>query len=325
MPNSIFPGRILRILPTLIIGLVGLLIVGCSTGIREANVQTKPEQIHTGLQYLAEIKGQFGTRSLLNPVDLAFDASQNVYILDKGNNRVVKLGSDFSFMQENGGYGLGINGLNSPVAITTDGGIHFFILDQGNDRIVRSDYNLIFADELRFDANPDLVSLGKVADIGYSRYGNMYLLDPDNLRTVVLDKDYAISHELMPPGGFTNCSSIFIDEDSKVYIYDAGDNTIFIFDSNGNPSGQIALDGAGEVGGFIIKGNRIYATDRVRGELVVYDLKGARKNVYDVVAGSQLPRFSRPTGVALRSDLKLFVCDSGNNRIIVYDLAAPVP
>ena len=274
---------------------------------------------------MAEIRGQFGTRSLLNPVDLEFDASRNIYILDKGNNRVVKLRADFAFVEENGGYGLGINGLNSPHAITTDGGIHFFILDQGNDRVVRSDYNLVFADELRFDSNPELVAVGKVSDIGFSRYGQMYLLDPDNLRTIALDNDYAISHELMAPGGFTNCTLIFINKEGRIYIYDAGDNSIFIFDSSGNPKGEIALEGTGELGGFAVKGDRIYATDRVRSEVVVYDLEGRRELVYDVVLGSQLPRLSRPTGVAVSSDLKLFVCDSGNNRIIVYDLAAPVP
>ena len=305
--------------------LLAFYLAGCAGKIREAQVQTTPQQTQRELQYIGEIRGQFGTRSLLNPVDLAFDASRDVYVLDKGNSRLVKLAPDYSFLEENGGYGLGINGLNSPQAITTDGGIQFFILDQGNDRIVRSDYNLVFADELRFDSNPDLVSLGKIADIGYSRYGNMYLVDPDNLRTVVLDKDYAIAYDLFPAGGFTNCTSIFITDDTKVYVYDAGDNTIYQFDSSGNSVGQIDLQGTGELGGFAIRNDRIYATDRVRNELVVFDMKGNLQLSYDVVAGSQMPRFSHPTGIAVSSDLKLFVCDSGNNRIVIYDLAAPMP
>ena len=41
--------------------------------------------------------------------------------------------------------------------------------------------------------------------------------------------------------------------------------------------------------------------------------------------GSGALNLSGPTGLAMRSDNFLYVCDTGNNRIVIYELAAPLP
>jgi sugar lactone lactonase YvrE len=38
--------------------------------------------------------------------------------------------------------------------------------------------------------------------------------------------------------------------------------------------------------------------------------------------GSGPQNLNAPTGLAWRADGKLFVCDTGNNRIMIYELAA---
>jgi tripartite motif-containing protein 71 len=297
---------------------LAVMIGGCTPSPRPEIVsKPTPRQI----QYLGEINGRLGTARLSAPVAITFDQSNNLYIVDQGNNRIVKIGPDYQFIYENGGFGLGLNGLSRPSDIASDGGINFFILDQGNSRIIRSDYDLTFADEIRFSSNADLQALGKITAIGYARTGRMYLVDPDNLKVIVLDRDHKIEQELFPAGGFSRCGAITVTDDGDVFVYDRGDNSLNEFDTFGNSGDRIVLDGVEAVGGFAIHGREIVATDRVRNEIVMFDWSGTRLAAFGSM-GSGPQNLNAPTGVAWRADGKLFVCDTGNDRIMIYELAA---
>ncbi len=301
--------------------LISLLLGACSPP-PQTEVVAPP--LARRLNYIGEIAGELGDEALSLPTAIVFDLGRSAYVVDQGNNRVVKLRSDNSFDRENGGYGLGFIGLSHPVALESDGGISFFILDQGNNRIVRSDYNLVFSDEIRFTSNPDLQLAGKIADIAYSRFGNMYLVDPDNLKVIVLDKDYAREQELFPAGGFARCTIVTAGDDGSAYVYDHDPGVIYVFDSFGNAKGTIKPEGAGILGDFIVRGGMIIATDKERHEIVVFDLNGKRLMAAGSY-GSGALNLSGPTGLAMRSDNLLYVCDTGNNRIVIYELAAPLP
>jgi len=302
---------------SLILGLA-LLLGGCTPAPRREIVsKPTPRQI----QYVGEINGKLGSARLSAPVAITFDQSNNLYIVDQGNNRIVKIGPDFQFIRENGEFGLGLNGLSRPSDVASDGGINFFILDQGNGRIIRSDYNLVFADEIRFNSNADLQALGKITAIGFARTGRMYLVDPDNLKVIVLDRDHKIEQELFPAGGFSRCGAITVTDEGDVFVYDRGDNSLNEFDTFGNSGDRIVLDGAEEIGGFAIHDHEIVATDRVRNEIVMFDRTGARVAAFGSI-GSGPQNLNVPTGLAWRADGKLFVCDTGNDRIMIYELAA---
>lgn len=302
---------------SLILGLA-LMLSGCTPAPRPEIVsRPTPRQI----QYVGEINGRLGSARLSTPVAITFDQWNNLYIVDQGNNRIVKIGPDYQFIRENGGFGLGLNGLSRPSDIASDGGISFFILDQGNSRIVRSDYDLVFADEIRFNSNIDLQALGKIAAIGFARTGRMYLVDPDNLKVIVLDRDHKIEQELFPAGGFSRCGAITVTNDGDAFVYDRGDNSLNKFDTFGNSGERIVLDGVETIGGFAIHGREIVATDRVRNEIVLFDRSGTRVVTFGSI-GSGPTNLNAPTGLALRADGKLFVCDTGNNRIMIYELAA---
>jgi hypothetical protein len=295
-----------------------LLLVSCAPRPRPVITQTAPV---SQIRYFGEIKGIFGNELLSAPVALAFDPTNNLYLVDQGNNRIVKLNATLEFAREEGGFGLGLNGLSRPSGITSDGGINFFILDRGNNRVVRSDYNLVFADEIRFNNNPNLQALGKIAAIVYSRYGRMYLSDPDNMKVIALDKDYAIEAEILPPGGFAHCSALTIGDDGMLYVYDEDRKILYRFDSFGNSSGEIELPDAGVIADFLVYNGQVFATDKLRNELVIYDAAGSRIAAIGGL-GSGPRNFNAPTGIALRSDNKLFVCDTGNDRIMIYEVAA---
>jgi streptogramin lyase len=301
----------------LILGLA-LVFGGCTPSPRPDVVSKPTPRL---IQYIGVINGRLGSASLSAPVAITIDQSNNLYIVDQGNNRIVKIGPDYQFIRENGGFGLGLNGLSRPSDIASDGGINFYILDQGNGRVIRSDYDLVFADEIRFNSNADLQALGKIAAIGYARTGRMYLVDPDNLKVIVLDRVHKIEQELFPAGGFSRCGAITVTDEGDVFVYDRGDNSLNKFDTFGNAGDRIVLDGAEAIGGFAIRDREIVATDRVRNEIVMYDRSGVRVATFGSI-GSGPANLNAPTGLVWRADGKLFVCDTGNNRIMIYELAA---
>ncbi len=296
-------------------------LIGCGSA---PQLEPPTPPVVSRLAFAGEIKGVFGGKSLSGPTALAFDPSGNLYILDTGNNRVVKLDRNLAFVRDNGGYGLGLSGLSRPLAITSDGGVDFFIVDQGNNRIVRSDYNLVFADEIRLNSEPELQSIGKVVAIAFSRFGQMYLVDPDNLRVWVLDQNYSVHQELMPPGGFGRCGAIAVDNEGTVAVADRERGTIFLFDGFGNGKGKITPDGVAVINGFALSPHHLIVADSERSELALFDRSGARLATVGG-SGSGPLQFANPGCVVWDGSGKVYVCDSGNNRIVIYDLAAATP
>ena len=252
-----------------------------------------------------------------DPSSVSLDDQGNLYIVDRGNNRLVKLDNSYSFLKDNSEYGLGLSGLSHPQEIISDAGLGFFVFDQGNNRIVRCDQDLTLSDAIRFTFDPQWQLLGKIASIGYSRFGSFFMSDPDNLKVMILDREFLPEGELMPTGGFSRCGAIFIDEESNCFVYDSELRSIFRFDSLGNSAGKIWLPDAGLISDFIVSEEKIFAVDKEKNQIAVYDLEGSRLIEGDEIM-FQISQLKSPSGIALSSDGRLFVCDSGNNRILVF-------
>jgi sugar lactone lactonase YvrE len=285
--------------------------------------QSRPELLPvkpSGLRFAGEISGEFAGRTLRAPEAVAFDPAGNLYIVDTGNDRIVKLDPDLRFLTSNGGFGAG-SGFNRPVDIATADGIDFFVLDQANRRLVKLDYNLIADEEIDFTDQTELMSMGEATAVGVATDGRIYLLDPDNLRVMVLDTEYEVESELAASGGFVGCAAISFGPDQRTYVYDNREQVIFVFDVFGNNLNRVELPEIGELGGFTTTSYYFVATDRQRHELVIYSLAG--KHLTSIGRhGSGSYHFDSPGGVALRHDGRLFVADTGNNRIVYYELVA---
>ena len=81
--------------------------------------------------------GQFGEDADPNtgPRGVATDASDNVYVVDSGNNRIQKFDPDGTFITKWGSPGSGDGQFNQPVGVATDSFGNVFVADSGNNRI----------------------------------------------------------------------------------------------------------------------------------------------------------------------------------------------
>ena len=78
-----------------------------------------------------------GTGAFLNPQDIFVDKKNNVYILDTGNNRVIKTDSDFNLVKVFDSFSSQM--LNNPEGLYVDRNGKMYIADTENHRIVIAD------------------------------------------------------------------------------------------------------------------------------------------------------------------------------------------
>lgn len=69
------------------------------------------------------------------PTDLTVDSKGNIYVLDSGNNRIVKFNENGKFLLEFGRFGQGPGEFSNPVDILIDGEDKIYVLETGNSRV----------------------------------------------------------------------------------------------------------------------------------------------------------------------------------------------
>jgi tripartite motif-containing protein 71 len=76
-----------------------------------------------------------GDGQFINPVGLATDSSDNIYVADRGNNRIQKFDSDGNFITKWGTPGIGDGQFEEPTGIAVDSLDNVYVVDRGNSRI----------------------------------------------------------------------------------------------------------------------------------------------------------------------------------------------
>jgi DNA-binding beta-propeller fold protein YncE len=69
------------------------------------------------------------------PLDVAFDRFNNIYVVDKGNSRIVKFNSDGNLIKTWGQLGTEVGEFDYPHSIEIDGKDRIYIADRENKRI----------------------------------------------------------------------------------------------------------------------------------------------------------------------------------------------
>ncbi|KPJ50820.1 MAG: hypothetical protein AMJ41_00830, partial [candidate division Zixibacteria bacterium DG_27] len=114
--SSIIRGRLW--IPFLIASFLTLTFFGCAAKDSGRLAQVEPSTpANIELKPISVIGGVLGSSPLNSPSDFIRDHSGGIYILDGGNNRLVKLGPEGKFLREVGGFGGGVNQFRRPSAL----------------------------------------------------------------------------------------------------------------------------------------------------------------------------------------------------------------
>ncbi len=267
---------------------------------------------------------KLGSASLYLPIGIAVDPLGNIFITDTGNDRVVKCDGEGRFLAEAGGFGWGSREFNRPAYIATDNGLNIYVVDAQNKRIQRLDRSLNFVSTLEIREQNDFLGLGLPQGIGITFSGEILVSDMESDQVFKLNSFFEYERSFGGFGesetGLRDPKGIFVDRDGDVYVADSQNSRIVVFDSFGNTLRSFGEQVLEDPNGVAVgKDGLVYVANSGKNSVVVFDPDGNALAEY----GKSIPgmaNLSRPTDLKVVGESQLLVVDSGNNRILIFEL-----
>jgi len=162
--------------------------------------------------------------------------------------------------------------------------------------------------------------------------GLLYVADSGNLRIKVITKTGSLvwSAPCGAPAVGKNflllgCTSVDRDADGNLYAAAPTEDVVYKFSPTGSllarfggeGSGPGQLDGAY---GVAIRGDRMYVSEMHNNRISVFTLDGGFVGSFGS-AGAEHGQFRRPTAIAFDAQGRLYVSDTSNERVEVFDVA----
>jgi len=175
--------------------------------------------------------------SFWGPRGIAVDSQGHVLVTDTGKQRVVVFDSQGNYLTQFGSRGIAEGQLDEPVGIAVDAAGKVYIADTWNNRVQvfapNADFT-IYTSVLTWEVDAwTSDSLDNKPFIALSPEGEVYITDPDLGRVIRFDAE---GNFLQLWGGYENeylmgiISGIAIGQDGTVWVSDALNNTLLVFE-----------------------------------------------------------------------------------------------
>jgi tripartite motif-containing protein 71 len=260
-----------------------------------------------------------GSVELNYPQGIAVDPSGNLYIVDSGNNRIVKCTREGEFIKEVGGFGWNNGEFNSPGYIAMDNGLSLYVSDTQNKRVQRFDNYFNFIQAISSFAQEKPFENSQLNGVAISLNGELYISDSENDCIWKLDPQFTSFDKLggfeSGAGALNDPQGMAVDAQGNLYVADSGNNRIAVFDPFGNyarelSSGELSRPYGVEVG----RDGVVYVANTYRDNLVAFDQNGMLLFKFGKT-GNGIGEFNKPKDLKIFQGDKIYIADSGNNRI----------
>ncbi len=217
--------------------------------------------------------------TLDNPSGIAVDKSNNLYIADTGNHRVLVFNEDGSFKMQFGAQGTGDGNFSYPQGIAVDAAQNIYVVDTTNSRIEK------FSSSGRF--------ISKWGSVG-SADGQL-----DNPSGITFDAD-----------GNLDVSDTY---NNRIEKFDTNGAFLSKWGTSGSGEGMFSFPS-----GLTNVGDYIYVADTMNHRIEKFDRGGAFISAWGSL-GSETGNLNHPEGIAVDTNGQVYVVDSGNFRIQKYN------
>ena len=245
------------------------------------------------------------------PTSAAVDGKGNLYIADRGNNRVVEL------LRSGSGFGAPVtilSGLSSPAGVAADWNGNVFVSDTGNNRIL-----MLPTTTSGFGPSVAIAEgLNSPMGVAVDSVDNLYVADSGNDTIVELPLVGGVyGAPVVVSTGFKNPMGVAVDASRTLYIADTGNNRIVKepFTAGGYPAQQQLLTNAvTPTGVWVDKSDNLYIADSANKrvlEVTWFQAAGRYSNQYVIGTG-----FTLPAGVVTDASGDVYVTDSVNGQVM---------
>jgi uncharacterized repeat protein (TIGR01451 family) len=266
--------------------------------------------------------GQFGSY----PYGVAVDATGNVYVSDRGNDRIQKFDRQGNFLLKWGTSGSEPGQFHGPMGLTTHPDGRVYVADSQNNRVQVFDSNGTFLFEWGTSGTGD-GEFDNPNDIAIDPMGNVFVVDFRNHRIQKFDDNGAFIDAW---GTLGNCSGQFnwplgieVGSDGHVYVTDSQNHRIQVFDSDGNFLLSWGSEGSEEgqfnvpYGVTLDREGNVYVSEFFNHRIQKFSGQGNFITMWGG-RGYQPGQFSSPAHLAMDNWNNLFVADSDWWRIQVF-------
>jgi tripartite motif-containing protein 71 len=268
---------------------------------------------------------RLGSARLSRPTGIALDQVGNLYIVDSGNNRIVKCNQRGEFQKEIGGFGWDTGEFNLPNYVNLDNGVSLFVSDSQNKRVQRFDNFLNFIQLVGSSIEEQPFANSQLEGVAISSNGEVYIADSGNDCIWKLNNQFSSAEKLggfeAGTGALADPKGLVIDSRGYLYVADSGNDRIAVFDQFGNFAKSL---GKGELnrpsGVEVSSSGMVYVANTYEDDVVVLDGNGMLLFKFGKT-GSNEGEFSRPTDLKVYEGKTIYVVDSGNNRVQQFVLA----
>jgi sugar lactone lactonase YvrE len=278
------------------------------------------------------------------PIGVASDASNNVYVTNKSQDKIQVFAPDGSFVREFGGTGAGNGKMNNPAAVAIGPTGDVFVADSQNNRIeVFQPDGTYLTQWGSAGYNASLNQMNQPAGIAVDADGNVWVADTFNNRLIEFDSN----GNYVTTIGTVNCGSsacpfgtgdgqfreprgVAIDADGNVWVADSKNNRVQAFTPGGTLVAKWGGSGTGGVSSGTADGKlkTPYDVDiDAEGSVWVADYGNDRIQRLTTTgtflsklgsSGLDTYQFSGPAGIGVDPAGAISVSDSLNNRVQVF-------
>jgi sugar lactone lactonase YvrE len=245
------------------------------------------------------------------PAGVAADGAGDVFISDKGNNRVVEISPS------GGGFSTPVtilNGLSGPTGITSDWSGNLYISDTGNSRIL-----MLPLTKSGF-GSPVVAASGLNTPIGIAvdSADNIYVaVSGSNCIMEIPFVAGAYGTPLTVATGFNNPMGVAVDAARNLFVADTGNHRVVKEPyTAGGYSTQTTLWGTTitPVSIYVDKSNNVYFADSANRRVAEEPwATGAGRYNTQIILGSG---FESPSGVIADSSGSVYVVDAANDQLM---------
>ena len=229
------------------------------------------------------------------PAGVGVDATGNIYVVDRNNERIMKFDSDLNFLLKWGSLGTGASQFagNAVEDLAFDSEGNIWVVDRGNDRI------------MKFDANGNTVNIGATGQnwIGTVGSGSNQFDDPNGIAINSGDTIYVADRR-----------------NERIQALNTNGQFLFRWGSSGSGEGQFASNAGASDIAITSEGNVIVA-DRGNHRIQVFNKEGDFLDEFGT-NGSSNNQFDDPEGVAVHPNGQVWVADRDNERVVILDYNA---
>ncbi len=275
---------------------------------------------------------KLGFSFLSHPTGITIDPEGNLFITDTGNDRVIKCDGGGKFLKETGGFGWEEGQFNRPTYIATDNGLNIYVTDTQNKRVQRFDRNLNFISTIKIEPQDDFSGFGLLEGIALTSGGELLLSDIEDDHVIKLDNFYSYGRTFggfgYGEGSLRDPLGISVDRKENIYVADSQNDRVAIYDLFGNFLKSVGEKTLRKPSGITVgDDDLIYVANTEKNSIAIFDPGGKLVLEYGTW-GSGIGNFSKPTDIKLGKDNRLvvsganllFVVDSGNSRICVFEI-----